>query len=659
MHQEEVQNKCQTTYLNNLRYFEEKHPVLFKNITLFEVACEQGMYKEKYALDYKNNSFNIKVLEDESYIYDTNIQSDAIKKLSKIDFSDKQSIKSFTPIDVPDDYVINEDITKTHLETLFPLIQFTQKYSTKEMKLTRLEKFIFFGALLGAFIELFIKTHKPKAVLIVERDIEIFKLSLFVTDYSKLAETTSITFAVTQDQEIFSQTILPFLDNFNIYNYIIKFHIENASYLKYIETYLNNLSVSLKTDFPFSLQLMTIQRQVRLFKDEYKFIDFNKDYNIFTKDTPVIIIAPGPSLAKNIDWLKENEDKFILVALGASLKTLYKHSIKPNVIISVDPTLDIMDQFEGIDKTFYDDVMIFASSNSPDAFFDIFDTKNTYIYQVMYDLFSIGTFVGKSVGDVTFNLLLKLNVKTIYLLGTDLSVDSETGSMHVKEHQHYEEFENVEKHKITNNNFVNSTDFIEQKGNFQDTIITTRHFKKIIELYELYLSDYDDVKVYNLSNGAYIKGTIAMKTNELTSLKSFKIKNTLDLLSTEIISAQNEVEDVKMKLLSINNILDIYNNYINNSYNSYNEMMYDKFTITIDVITIIGNENRLPIAYSLINSFNDNVEGYINTFFHIKKNQVNKKRFNTIFKLWLKPQMLIIEKYKEILLELDKIQQKS
>ncbi len=656
MTQEEAQSKCQSTYLSNLLYLEENNPDLFKKITLLEVAISEGMYKERYSLEFINNSFDVRVLADDTFVYNKDLDSDAIQRIQNITMDENKGFKTFKPIVVPQNYTINKDITKTYLEILFPFIEYSQKYSSKEFKMKKIEKFIFFGALLGRHIELFVKTHSPKVILITEQDIEMFKLSLFITDYSLIAQKTTIQFCITQDMKIFNDAIPTFLNEYELYNYILKFDIVNENYISFIDTFLNYLSISVDTQWPFSADLLVIKRATKLIKEKYNFIDFSKTYDIFSKDTPVIIVAPGPSMAGKIQWLKENQDKFIILSLGAAVQTLYKHNIKPDIITSVDPSILILNQFKGIPEEFLKDTILIAASNSIESLFDIFQKSNTYIYQVIFDLLNLGSFGGKSVGDVTIAILLRLGVKRLYLLGTDLCVNQETGSHYVKEHQHYKELDKVEAYDTLQNKFVTDVDIIETKGNFQDKIFTTRHFGCILYLYKQHIINfaYEDTKIFNLSDGSFIEKTIPLDIKDVNIKDKVNKQSCLNNITTEMTASNLTVKSLSTKISLVDKILKLLNKYKQYDYNTYNNMMYDKFTINIELIELLQHEERLQMGDHLIKSFNNNVEGYVNTFFNTKKNQVSKKRFNKLFQLWIKPQITIFEKYKELLENLDK-----
>ena len=63
---------------------------------------------------------------------------------------------------------------------------------------------------------------------------------------------------------------------------------------------------------------------------------------------PMIIVAPGPSLAKNIDQLRGLEGRAVLACFSHSLKPVVAAGLTPDVVITVDPQ-DVRYHFAGCD----------------------------------------------------------------------------------------------------------------------------------------------------------------------------------------------------------------------------------------------------------------------------------------------------------------------
>lgn len=59
--------------------------------------------------------------------------------------------------------------------------------------------------------------------------------------------------------------------------------------------------------------------------------------NVF-QNKPAVVIAAGPSLAKNIDFLPQAKNRGVLICVGTALKALQKKGIEPDLVVTLDPT---------------------------------------------------------------------------------------------------------------------------------------------------------------------------------------------------------------------------------------------------------------------------------------------------------------------------------
>ncbi len=61
------------------------------------------------------------------------------------------------------------------------------------------------------------------------------------------------------------------------------------------------------------------------------------DYKDIYKNKPVLIVATGPSLNKQLETLKQNKDQFVIVAVDPAVPILKKYGIIPQYVVSIDP----------------------------------------------------------------------------------------------------------------------------------------------------------------------------------------------------------------------------------------------------------------------------------------------------------------------------------
>ena len=79
---------------------------------------------------------------------------------------------------------------------------------------------------------------------------------------------------------------------------------------------------------------------------------------------PVAICASGPSLSESIDWLKENQNKVVLIACGSSLPVLIDNGITPDfqLVIERDKYMFEVHRQDVSEGRDYSNVSLIASS---------------------------------------------------------------------------------------------------------------------------------------------------------------------------------------------------------------------------------------------------------------------------------------------------------
>lgn len=67
------------------------------------------------------------------------------------------------------------------------------------------------------------------------------------------------------------------------------------------------------------------------------------------KNVPVIICGAGPSLESSFDALKKLQNQVYIIAGGSSAAALIEHGIRPHLIMALDPNMDELQRFKGVD----------------------------------------------------------------------------------------------------------------------------------------------------------------------------------------------------------------------------------------------------------------------------------------------------------------------
>ena len=498
-----LEETLQNIFINNLIFFKNTHPSIYKKLIKFEESNT-----EKYCINFVDDSVQLLDLLSNKNLYEEEPFVNALNRINNFNLGSAFNLIKIEPLEKRNFY-------DNEINAYEYLNEFINNFQDINLEVN---KFIFLGTLLGIHIMDFHKVLNAKTYLIIEPNIEIFRLSMFVTDYKILTKNSRLFFAIDENEYTLKEIIKSFLEYKYEFNNLIHFELAH----KINEPLINKLS-TLFTHFgemryPFSDYLISLDRFNYYIKENIQLVDLSKIYN-FLKNTPILFLGAGPSLEKNLDYLKLFENNFIIVAVAATLKTLEIKNIIPDIIITVDGQGIVLEQFK-VNEIMYKNSIILSSIKLDKNLYSILKSKNLFFFQNSLNLFTnLGFITGITVGDMGIDILLRLGVKNLYLLGIDAAIDSKTGKTHTNMHI---SSKNIDLNK--NNaqiDFEKTIVYI--KGNFESKVPTLLEYKEMIEeIDEKFQHLNNKFSIYNLSNGAYFKNTIPLKAKEI------KIKEKID-----------------------------------------------------------------------------------------------------------------------------------
>jgi hypothetical protein len=537
---EELYNTISQIYLKNIDYFSKKHPELYKQIKAFE-----KLNIENYFLEFENNHFELKDKTGKRF-YNCDPFFDAQKRIRNI-----KNILSFSLI--KNNYILNS----VHYKDSINAYEFINKYLDLDKENYSHDKFIFLGTLLGAHLNDFDKILNSKAYLIIENDIEIFRLSMFLTDYKELSINSKLFFIINEND--LNIKIKDFLDYKYEFNNQISFEIVNEQYIPYIDKLTSLFIDNDPYNYPFSEYLVSLKRANFYQKESnYGILKLDKQVKLLNK--PVLFLGAGPSLAQDIEWVYMNQDSFIIVCAAACLKRLELLDIIPDVILTIDGQEKlVLSQFE-VQDTYYINSIIISSIKTDISVINKLNSDNCFYIQDNLGLFEKHkVFTGVTVGDIGLELLLSLGVKEIYMLGFDSAI-REDGKTHDGIHKNLKV--KVEESNIKKNaGFNTRKDLIKVKGNFQKEVYTLMIYKQMIDsINQITHKLTKDIEINNLSNGAYFDNTNALRKEDIKKLsfvdkKSFHKELKKDLIELSVKdNSTKDISNLKQELKIIKKI---------------------------------------------------------------------------------------------------------
>lgn len=90
-----------------------------------------------------------------------------------------------------------------------------------------------------------------------------------------------------------------------------------------------------------------IKKNIKEFKQSNKLKELKNIY----KNKPMIIVCAGPSVEKNLKFIKDNQEKMIVLTVDTALRFLLKNGITPHYVLSLDAKYENLGDFKFLNLT--------------------------------------------------------------------------------------------------------------------------------------------------------------------------------------------------------------------------------------------------------------------------------------------------------------------
>jgi len=463
----------------------------------------------------------------------------------------------------------------------------------------------FIGFALGyeliAYGEKFSKNNGTHKIIVIEHDPYIMRLALENFDFTEILKYDKLHIILESNVNIIASEINNILLHDNSY-YFLRclsffynqhyFNINKELYFEIVnkinETaigttmfYGNDANDSLigYWNMMDNIDIILNNPGINLLKDKFENI-------------PAICIASGPSLDKNIDQLKDLQENAILIAADASLKPLLEKGIKPHLITSLEREPEITNLFSRIDDKYdYSDVYLAACPVIYNDAYKAYKGKKLIVYR-QFDHFKwLGIDRGMlpikvSPGNMNFTIAEYLGCNPIILVGQDLAIDGEktnvSGTPHDKGYQ------------MT---YLNEQRFT-VKGNYKETIETTRSLKQMLEAYNIDCLKTDRTVINATEGGAYIENTTVMTLVKALMIYLDKKHDIGGILSKNLDAFKSdEGEKERLKETTIKTMKEFYiiKNILFDMLSDVKKCISEDFPETEKTINAL-NESRIKIS---------------------------------------------------------------
>ncbi len=384
----------------------------------------------------------------------------------------------------------------------------SKQYKGKDLE----NVFVIFGFGNGYFIKALKEHIKDRRVIIIyEPSYEVFRYSLERYDFTDIFKDSGIGLVVRNINEA---------SFMNLLSYVVKWNNINAQ----VNTAINQYCKIFKMEFMVFINRI-IENNTNVCSNQNTVIRFGKTdtYNSIEnarflyqsnnisefvgkipEHIPVIVVAAGPSLEKNVDQIKKAKGKAIIISVDRALDILIKHDIMPDFSITIDAEKP---------PRFYDNPItweipifyplsanrkIIGRHTGRKILLNTNPISNEYFRRLKEKV--IAPNCGGSVATAAVAVAITLNIRNIILVGQDLAY--ENGITHAGGVKLGEE--------------VNEKQLVKVKGIHGEELYTGWDMYSYILWYQQSIENFkDDVQIVDATEGgALIRGTKIMTLEE-------------------------------------------------------------------------------------------------------------------------------------------------
>ena len=501
--------------------------------------------------------------------------------------------------------------------------------------------------------------EKDVKLFIFESNYLIFYKLLKFIDFRPLFKDNNCFFIVENDEskiDIFKDIGLEFEDTF--FKELTVF--EWKPLVSTFSEYYTNIKEQL---FEFKKHLYTNQNTLTHFAKEWnenllkniKSILFDPGFNFISniyKDVPIVVVAAGPSLDKNIDLLAEIKNKAVIITVSNALKSLLNKNIIPDFVVVSDSSKSVEDHFPDFKNDMlkkivlaYDPVIspkilnnwpgmkIVASPHKADKILNWVEKFSNYKGRV---------FFGGSVAHAAFSLAYYLGGNPIILVGQDLALSD--GYTHAK---------GSNARKTAEDNMVNrkkagyNNSFFEIDNIYGDKVLTRGDYYNYLKWFNRTFKQIKRVRenfkiIDATEGGAKIKNTKIMKLRDAIDrycVKDYDIKyklfNSLHNYKNKIDkNIINELEKIIEDLAYLENLsqkgLNIIDEIIDNLYST--SFIEESKSIIKDINKKINKltKSLMLFEFEFYDTFSERIDKQINKHLNRSKNVDNDLHLNLL-----------------------------
>jgi len=397
---------------------------------------------------------------------------------------------------------------------------------------------VFLGIFHGLHIDYFLSRTEVPMALFIEPDMVRFEVSCYFLDYEALKEKVGGCLYIAIGEDANTASIQLFFRKTSI-TPLVWTRVLPAYETPHSPVIIENLKLlqTVRSDiiYPIDYELRGLLNGFSQLKKGRMLL--SEDIKT-SSQCKIVIVATGPSLTDDLDWLRENQDRVIIFAVHSAVKILTNYGIKPDFQFCIDihsresGELELLElvrekpliqYYKAPDEYFrtVDTVLTISEGNKPDPV--VFKKNILYTHPSTTCLaFSFAEYCGP---------------KEIYLLGCDFGYQSIE-----KDHAEGSPYDklNDDKKDEKKTHYGNTVQAL-VPANFKNAgLIQTTAFLSHtrISLEMRINTSKKKIKVFNMSNGVEVKNTIPKRNADVVLERYTKKKKDINKIMRAFKEAQ-------------------------------------------------------------------------------------------------------------------------
>lgn len=471
-----------------------------------------------------------------------------------IECLNEKKVEDYPVFDIDNIINVEKEVHFYRLTSCYLQDIIVKKIVKKYEKSTRYDIFIFFGLANGELLERIFEKYPQNIIIVYEPSNEIVKLWLSKENKEAILMSENIYIVSGEEGKKWYGY---FLDNIIRYNNVrhTNFYILPGYQSIWTETailafqmycnHLSNESITKNTVIRFGIgRNRKYLRNLYDLKTQYSALDLCRCFRNSSTGNCAIIISAGPSLEKNIKYLKNFKGKAFIIAVDSAIKVLNSNNIMPDIVVTVDTEK----RLDFLKSEFFRSIPLVIETTGNSDIRQIHDGKRFYaatgelytkeIFKRMEK--SIGYLrTGGSVANSAFSFAVQCGYKNIVLVGQDLAYPD--NKLHASE-----TYDDKEENKLDDN-----VAYFEVEDIYGHRVLTERNMDIYRKWFERIISENKQLNVIDATEGgAKIHGTKieklvdVLKENFITDkIYDFQeiINKTNPIFSDEELNKYNEI----------------------------------------------------------------------------------------------------------------------